>query len=295
MGRINKLRAFRKAFRNWISVLYKLKFKKESMVRTRLRNKEEYVVLPKELVYFASELIRVYKSLKMFEYDFQSNILIFSYANRITKMKFYKNGHFNGEFSSFLGEYDFLEPIKGNTVIDVGANIADSSISFALSGASKVIAVEPYRWSYGMATENIELNNLKDCIVMLNAGYGMDGEIEIEDTITNVGTVLKEVKGGVRIPILSLRTLISQYDYYIRGNLLLKMDCEGCEYNIVNEEDSTLHKFRKILIEYHRGYENLVGKLKKCGFTVKYTEPHVWYHQNTNRNLVHGYLYAYRE
>ena len=71
MGRINKLRAFRKAFRNWISVLYKLKFKKESMVRTRLRNKEEYVVLPKELVYFASELIRVYKSLKMFEYDFQ--------------------------------------------------------------------------------------------------------------------------------------------------------------------------------------------------------------------------------
>ena len=142
------------------------------MVRTRLRNKEEYVVLPKELVYFASELIRVYKSLKMFEYDFQSNILIFSYANRITKMKFYKNGHFNGEFSSFLGEYDFLEPIKGNTVIDVGANIADSSISFALSGASKVIAVEPYRWSYGMATENIELNNLKDCIVMLNAGSG---------------------------------------------------------------------------------------------------------------------------
>ena len=67
------------------------------------------------------------------------------------KMKFYQNGRFNGEFTSFLGDYNFLMPIKGNTVIDIGANIADSSAWFAVNGASKVIAFEPYKWSYKMA------------------------------------------------------------------------------------------------------------------------------------------------
>ena len=50
----------------------------------------------------------------------------------------------NGEvLSMFLDDtYAFL-PVKDKTVIDIGANICDSSIYFALCGATKVIAIEP--------------------------------------------------------------------------------------------------------------------------------------------------------
>jgi ribosomal protein L11 methylase PrmA len=47
-------------------------------------------------------------------------------------------------------EYQFL-PVKDRTVIDIGANVGDSSIYFALRGADKVIALEPLPTSYKMA------------------------------------------------------------------------------------------------------------------------------------------------
>ena len=47
---------------------------------------------------------------------------------------------------------------------DVGANIGDSSIYFALKGAKKVIALEPLPANYEMAVKNIELNNFKNII-----------------------------------------------------------------------------------------------------------------------------------
>ena len=50
--------------------------------------------------------------------------------------------------------------------------------------------------------------------------------------------------------------------------------------------------FKKIIIEYHYGYEKLVAKLKDCNFDVKYTEPHKWYDKESNRNLIQGYIYA---
>ena len=51
----------------------------------------------------------------------------------------------NGDIAEIFGANPFriLNP-KGKTVIDIGANIGDSSIYFAINGATKVFAVEPY-------------------------------------------------------------------------------------------------------------------------------------------------------
>ena len=73
------------------------------------------------------------------------------------------------------------------------------------------------------------------------------------------------------------------------------MDCEGCEYNIVNEQDETLRKFKRIQIEYHYGYEKLKSKLEEAGFTVRYTEPRKSYNKEaTNPNMSVGWIYAER-
>jgi hypothetical protein len=69
------------------------------------------------------------------------------------------------------------------------------------------------------------------------------------------------------------------------------MDCEGCEYNLVNEGKSTMQKFKRIQIEYHYGYEKLVRKLKECGFRVKFSSPEK--HKNDNGDdLCIGFIYA---
>jgi hypothetical protein len=74
------------------------------------------------------------------------------------------------------------------------------------------------------------------------------------------------------------------------------MDCEGCEYeSILNENDETLKIFKKIQLEYHYGYEKLKEKLEKLGFRVECTKPLKVYNPDaTNPNLEVGYIYAER-
>ena len=107
-----------------------------------------------------------------------------------------------------LEDYKFLN-IDNETVIDIGANIGDSAIYFALNGAKKVVALEPYPYSFNLADRNVRENNLENKIEVLNAGYGKDGEISIDENEKNgLGTKLKLSGKGKKIKIYSLeRTL----------------------------------------------------------------------------------------
>src|SRR5919202_1398231 len=77
----------------------------------------------------------------------------------------------NGDvYEIFLkGQYRTL-PVSSAIVIDVGANIADSSIYLVLRGAKSVIAVDPFPHNYMIAKENIKLNKLSEKIRVLLAG-----------------------------------------------------------------------------------------------------------------------------
>lgn len=153
------------------------------------------------MAYFVKELINSDNIRKGYQFNESQGVITFTYLGRLVKIKFYEDGLMNGEFASFFGDYNFLNPILGNTLIDIGANITDSSIWFAISGASKIIALETYKYSYNMAIKNLEMNNMNDIIILLNAGYGRDGEIEVKDTIANIGSVLEEFKGGLKVPL----------------------------------------------------------------------------------------------
>lgn len=182
-----------------------------------------------------------------------------------------------------LEDYKFLN-IDNETVIDVGANIGDSAIYFALNGAKKVIALEPYPYSFKLAKRNVMENNLENKIEVLNAGYGKDGEISIdENEKSGLGTKLKPSGAGEKIKIYSLKSLVKQFNL---DRAVLKMDCEGCEYNILNEDISVLAKFPQMQIEFHNGYKKLVKKLKTVGFQVKYV--------NSRGSETFGYIYANR-
>ena len=270
---LKRIMPYYKLYKNWLTVLYSI-YRKDDHIELKLRS---------------GKILNIELS-NVFDYTFENYYDFSGGYIKINKFKFKlseDNSVYNGDIgATFIREdYKWLRP-KGNIVIDVGANIGDSSIYFASRGAFKVIALEPFPYSYRLARENILNNGYGQKIVLLNAGYGKDSEITVEDRVTGVGDELVQSKEGVRIKIFSLKNLLNIYSI---DSALLKIDCEGCEYNLINEDDDTLHRFKRIQIEYHYGYERLKRRLDEAGFKLKYTEPTVG---ANNKNMRLGYIYA---
>ena len=106
---------------------------------------------------------------------------------------------------------------------------------------------------------------------MINAGLSdqestisLDGEM-----VSNVGSRLTESDNGVPTELINLESLIEKYRL---SDPVLKMDCEGCEYNsILNAANETLSKVRQIMLEYHNGFKPIKEKLRSAGFKVVHT------------------------
>ncbi len=185
-------------------------------------------------------------------------------------------------FSEDNGTYENLS-LKNKLVIDVGACTGDTSVYFALKGAKKVIAIEPFVQNYEILKKNIDKNKLSDKIIpFLSACGSLNKEITIDPNFqSGMRSVLHESSDGIKIPIISLEEIIKKFDV---NDAILKLDCEGCEYEIIlNSNNSILQHFTDIQVEYHNGYKNLRQKLLDAGFEV--LNPIV---DNINRGHIHA-------
>jgi FkbM family methyltransferase len=166
------------------------------------------------------------------------------------------------------GAYKSLS-VKDKVVVDVGAFVGDSAIYFALKGAKRVIAIEPHPGAYAEMLENIRLNNLEGVIIPLNAGLaGKPGRIRAEsvDKEETIGTFHRFSDVG-SVKAVTLDDIVGKFG--IREGAVLKMDCEGCEYEVLSAvKPETLRVFDQILIEYHNGYRLLRAILENYGFST---------------------------
>ena len=186
-------------------------------------------------------------------------------------------------------------PVKGKIVIDIGANIADSSIYFALCGANKVIGLEPFPKNYEFALRNVQLNNLSNKITIhLGGCAATNGEVTVDPVYeSDGGSILKDFEGGIKVPLMTLENVLNRNNITSHEPTVLKMDCEGCEYEtILSTDDDILQRFSHMMIEYHYGYKNLKEKIEKCGFKVSATRPRIY--RSDLLNLREGYIFAKR-
>jgi len=218
----------------------------------------------------------------------EDDVVEFIFNNKKVVFYDWDKGDLAGVFA--YHDYDFLN-VTNRTVVDVGANIADTAIYFALRGAKRVIAFEPFPKIFEIAERNVNANGLEDKVILVNAGCGYDGELRVkEDVESNASTELKDFGEGVKIPMYSLNTIVSKFN--VEKGSVLKVDCEGCEYDLFrNASREALDRFDQIEIEYHYGYKELVNILKKNGFKTKNTIPK--YRNRTGTIL--GYIYAWRQ
>jgi FkbM family methyltransferase len=167
------------------------------------------------------------------------------------------------------GAYDDLD-VGGRTIVDVGAGVGDTAILFSLRGARRVIALEPYPRLYGEALLNIKANGLADRVALVNAGLGaLDGEVcaDLGD-VEGYFLFRPSNRCDVRVRMYTLRTLIKEFE--VEEGSVLKMDCEGCEYEaVLNTDPSDFAIFSQVIIEYHSGYSEIKKHLEAAGFSTE--------------------------
>lgn len=193
----------------------------------------------------------------------------------------------------FYDESYSMLPVKDKTVVDIGANIGDSCIYFILKGAKKVIGIEPFPSNFELAKKNIEKNNLNDKIdLYLNAITKNKRKISVDsnymgtgpgDSLVGHGTSIKNCVDGIEINAITLEDVISKNNV---TDAVLKVDCEGCEYDIfLNSSNELIRNFSHIIIEFHKGFKDLKKKLEEAHYSVEV---------NSSTKKITGFLYAVR-
>jgi len=175
-------------------------------------------------------------------------------------------------------QYAILYPyLKDSIVVDIGGYIGDTSILFCMKGAKRVYAYELHPKLYSMALLNIRLNKLESKIMFENYGVGRQETVKYikeEHPYGPTGTFdLGEACEGkdISLKIKPLKNIIEN----INGIDVLKMDCEGAEFDaILACPPYCLKKLKVMLIEYHNNPLTLIDYIRKAGFKVQIINEH---------------------
>lgn len=176
-----------------------------------------------------------------------------------------------------------LKKIKNpKTIVDIGANIGDFTVLAAKKyPEAKIFAYEPDENIYSLMIKNLSLNS-SDNVYTFKEGVGRKSEVKTFYSYDMSGlsgfTKIQSKKSRRKsIKVTSLFKLMELNK--IKSIDLLKVDCEGAEFDIfLNAESKVYKKIKNIAVEYHdsltnHSHQSLIREFKNNGFKVK-TKPH---------------------
>ena len=189
---------------------------------------------------------------------------------------------------------------KRDVIFDVGANIGAVSLISAtyLQKQCEIYAFEPLPTTFSMLFQNIMMNSLGHVITPIN--IALSDKVKVDDFILSsidAGTSGHSIKGGTSkeeendvVSASKLRVLTStidqlKKDYCINDINHLKIDVDGCDYEVLLGGESVLSNssLKTILVERNDKENNIVDLLNKYGF--KQVEIAPFYDAGTRENM----------
>lgn len=168
------------------------------------------------------------------------------------------------------------------SIIDIGAHIGTFEIfTRSLNSKVPVYAFEPASDNVKMFEANMKANNLQQIHITTAAVSGSTEEVYLNISNNNHNNSLyepyaKDAKQSKSVQGISLNDIFPEYK--IDHCSLLKIDCEGAEYEIFeNTSEETFKKIDAIFMEYHehfgRSHQELIAIFEKNGFKVRNIQP----------------------
>jgi len=183
---------------------------------------------------------------------------------------------------------------EGWTIVDIGAAIGEFSLFAAVHDPSaRIFAYEPFQESAGIFQENISANGIRNITLIPMAVWKTNTSLQLDFSqleplqITS-NEAGKDNKHLDRVQAVSLQEVLKANR--LDSVDLLKLDCEGAEFDILlGSQPEVVRHFKRMIMEYHdtlngRHHAQLKTHLEKLGYRV-----------TVHRNVVHpliGYLYA---
>jgi FkbM family methyltransferase len=167
---------------------------------------------------------------------------------------------------------------EDSIVIDIGGHIGTFSVLVAKQNNGVIVySYEPFEENFQLLRENVVLNGMEQRVRMFNCAVGgVKGERIVFSTLSSGASSLYEQKGRkILIKVLSLKDIFA--DHTIPRCDLLKVDCEGAEYEILYSTPKEIFaKIRLIAMEFHEQYGTGKGKelkqfLERQGFDTNMT------------------------
>lgn len=182
-----------------------------------------------------------------------------------------------------------LEPahVINRSVIDVGANLGMFSIMCAALGAPQVWACEPVSSTHDMLMQHTQRAQLQDRIHTVRAAItgAVQGPVMMGMHADSGKNSLYDV--GTHAEMVPTRTLAQLVSECTQDQILLKMDCEGAEYDILlDSHASTFDRIHTIMMETHgdmhpthKGLPVLHDRLTQLGFKQLDYQPYgIWWY-----------------
>ena len=181
-----------------------------------------------------------------------------------------------------INEYDVdgFEINSSDIIIDVGAHIGLFSLlvsQFCKTG--KIFSFEPIRENFDLLVSNLALNHIEN-VFPFNVGVSKkSGKLNLFlNNDQSAHSIFPKGSESITVEATSLQKIFDEKQ--ISSCKLLKLDCEGAEYDIIDSLPiEYLDKIQNMAIEYHLAdtkpelIKNLILKIKNAGFKIK-TGPH---------------------
>ena len=191
--------------------------------------------------------------------------------------------------------FDSIDFKDGDVVIDIGGNIGTVSIYLAKKYPFlKIYAFEPVKQNYENFLKNIELNNInKDIIKVFNLAITKDRrDVILTSPFNNSGAsnIYNNFRGSGNIISnndISIKSITFD-DIFSNNNIskckLLKIDCEGAEYEILYSANiENLKNCEYMRAEFHGKKSKQKDLYNHCNKFIKNID--VMYNSDDNINI----------